>query len=88
MPGGNKMVIHTYTKLQVLAAGLLTFCFHQVIQFQANVPLMEKPGVWFLLTKCMKNTCLRVTLYVKMQVDEFHVYLKCHFFTAVFYTFC
>ena len=23
--------------------------------FQANVPLMEKPGGWFLLAKCVKN---------------------------------
>ena len=22
-----------------------------------NVSLMEKPGEWFLLAKCMKNTC-------------------------------
>ena len=29
--------------------------------FQANVPLMEKPGGWFLLAKCVKNTSGRVT---------------------------
>ena len=29
--------------------------------FVANVPLMEKPGGWFLLAKCVKNTCGRVT---------------------------
>ena len=29
--------------------------------FQANVSLMEKPGGWFLLTKCVKNVCERVT---------------------------
>ena len=29
--------------------------------FQANVPLMEKPGEWFLLAKCVKNTCGRMT---------------------------
>ena len=28
--------------------------------FQANVPLMEKPGGWFLLAKCVKNTRGRV----------------------------
>ena len=28
--------------------------------FQANVPLMEKPGSWLLLAKCVKNTCGRV----------------------------
>ena len=29
---------------------------------------MQKPGSWFLLTKCLKNTCGRVTFQVKMQV--------------------
>ena len=29
--------------------------------FQANVPIMEKTGSWFLLAKCVKNTCGRVT---------------------------
>ena len=24
--------------------------------FQANVPLMEKPGGWFFIAKCVKNT--------------------------------
>ena len=25
--------------------------------FSTNVPLMDKPGSWFLLAKCLKNTC-------------------------------
>ena len=29
--------------------------------FSANVPLMDKPGNWILLAKCLKNTCGRVT---------------------------
>ena len=29
--------------------------------FLTNVPLMDKPGIWFLLAKCLKNTCGRVT---------------------------
>ena len=29
--------------------------------FEASIPLMEKPGRWFLLAKCVKNTCGRVT---------------------------
>ena len=29
--------------------------------FPANVPIMEKPGSWFLLAKCVRNTCGRVT---------------------------
>ena len=28
--------------------------------FSTNVPLMDKPGSWFLLAKCLKNTCGRV----------------------------
>ena len=29
---------------------------------------MDKAGSWFLLAKCLKNTCGRVTFLVKMQV--------------------
>ena len=29
--------------------------------FSTNAPLIEKPGSWFLLAKCLKNTCGRVT---------------------------
>ena len=29
--------------------------------FLTNVPLMDKPGCWFLLANCFKNTCRRVT---------------------------
>ena len=29
--------------------------------FSINVPIMDKPGNWFLLPKCLKNTCGRVT---------------------------
>ena len=29
--------------------------------FSTNVPLLDKPGSWFLLGKCLKNTCGRVT---------------------------
>ena len=29
--------------------------------FSTNVPFMDKPGSWFLLAKCLKNTCERVT---------------------------
>ena len=29
--------------------------------FSTNVPIMDKPGSWFLLPKCLKNTCGRVT---------------------------
>ena len=29
--------------------------------FSTNVSLMNKPGSWFLLAKCLKNTCVRVT---------------------------
>ena len=33
----------------------------KVNRFQVNVPLMEKPDGWFLVTKCVKNACGRVT---------------------------
>ena len=29
--------------------------------FSTNVLLMQKPGSWFLLAKCLKNYCGRVT---------------------------
>ena len=28
--------------------------------FSINIPIMDKPGRWFLLVKCLKNTCGRV----------------------------
>ena len=28
--------------------------------FPVNAPVMGKPGSWFLLAKCVKNTCGRV----------------------------
>ena len=32
------------------------------LPFSTNVPLMDKPGSWFLLAKCLKNTCGSVAL--------------------------
>ena len=29
--------------------------------FSASVPLVDKRGSWFLLAKCLKNACGRVT---------------------------
>ena len=29
--------------------------------FSTNVPFTDKLGSWFLLAKCLKNTCGRVT---------------------------
>ena len=53
--------------------------------FSTNVPFMDKPGSWFLLAKCLKNTCGRVTF---KQRCDLHLYLKCHSSTGVFQTFC
>ena len=55
--------------------------------FQGNASLMEKPGAWFLLAKCVKSTNGRVTFSVKIQVIDQHLYLKCHSSTGDFYTF-
>ena len=33
--------------------------------FSANVPIMDKPGSWFLLAKCLKNTCGRPQVLFK-----------------------
>ena len=35
-----------------------TVCFNP---FSTNVSIIDKPGGWFLLVKCLKNTCGRVT---------------------------
>ena len=55
--------------------------------FSTNVPLMQKLVSCFLLAKCLRNTCGRVTFLVNMQVDDLHLYLKCHSSTDVFQTF-
>ena len=36
--------------------------------FSTNVPFMDKPGSWFLLAKCLKNTCGRLTFFTLPQV--------------------
>ena len=41
--------------LQMLSKGFF------INLFSTNVPLTDKPGSWFLLAKCLKNTCGRVT---------------------------
>ena len=37
------------------------FSIASVNPFPANVPIMEKPGSWFLLAKFVKNACGRET---------------------------
>ena len=56
--------------------------------FSTNVSFTDKPGSWFLLAKCLKNTCGRVTFYVKMQFIDLHLYVKCHYSAGVFQRFC
>ena len=70
---------------------LVLYCFFRRIRntvflthFLTNVLFMQKPDGWFLLAKCLKNTCKRVTFWVKMQVDGLHIYLKWHSSTGVF----
>ena len=36
----------------------------------------------------MKNICRRVTLSIKMQVIDLHLYVKCHSSTGTFHAFC
>ena len=48
------------------------YCFLSLFNpFSTNAPLMNKPGNWFLLAKCLKNTCGRGD-----QIDDLHFYLK------------
>ena len=48
---------------------------NSVIPFSTNVPLTDKSGSCFLLAKCLKSTCGRVTFEVKMQIIDVHLYL-------------
>ena len=48
--------------------------------FEANFPLTEKPGGWFLPVETVKNSCLGVTFLLKMLV----VLLKISFFPRSF----
>ena len=44
----------------------LSSCLFQLFNaFSVNVPLMDKPGLWFLLAKCLKNTYGRVAFLSK-----------------------
>ena len=56
--------------------------------FLTNIPLTDNPGSWLLLAKCLKYTSGRVTLIVKMQVIDLHLYQNRHSSTGVFQTFC
>ena len=49
---------------------------------------MEKPGGWYLLEKCVKNTSGKVTFEVKMQVINLNLNLKRYSSTGVFHLFC
>ena len=53
--------------------------------FLGNVPLTDKLGNWFLVAKCLKNTCGEVTFWAIMQVNDLHLYLKCHSSAGVFH---
>ena len=59
-----------YAPLRIVLSSKTTrfFCglkcgFHELLlyPFPANVALMKKPGSWFLLANCVKNTCGRGT---------------------------
>ena len=39
----------------------LVFVKNSFNPFSINVPLMQKPGSWVLLAKCLKDTCGRLT---------------------------
>ena len=52
----KKLVYHTDGR-----ENLKEGCTEFINPFSTNVPVMNKPGSWFLLAKCLKNTCGRVT---------------------------
>ena len=49
------------TKFYVDMLQLKNYGFTTLNPFSTNVPLTDKPGSWFSLAKCLKNTCGRVT---------------------------
>ena len=56
--------------------------------FQANVPLIEKPTKWMIITsKMFEKRQWKSDIWVKLQVDELYLYFKCHSSTGVFHTF-
>ena len=55
--------------------------------FRPVFHLCEKPGSYFLLAKCLK-TPLEKCLKTPVQVDELHLYLKCHSSIVDFQIFC
>ena len=50
--------VHPETHFSLSASSLK---LQELNLFPANVPIMEKAGSWFLLAKCVKDTCGRVT---------------------------
>ena len=52
-------VKYEYYLSRILASTFI-FCL-KLNPFLTSFPFMDKPGCWFLLAKCLKNTCGRVT---------------------------
>ena len=55
--------------------------------FQANIPFMERPDSWLLQAKCVKKHLCENDILSKdagPQVDDPHLYLKCHSSKCVF----
>ena len=46
---------------RVEAPGFSSHVIRRINPFLTNVPFIDKPDSWFLLAKCFKNTCGRVT---------------------------
>ena len=48
-------------EIATLKTPIIDTIFNYVNPSLTNVPFTDKPGSWFLLAKCLKNTCGRVT---------------------------
>ena len=53
----------------------------------ANALIMEEPGSWFLVAKCVKHLW-KSDILSKVQVEDLHLYLKCHYSIGAFHRFC
>ena len=53
--------IHSQRRYYDSAVSIVPVIKDFINPFSTNVPLIDKPGSWFLLAKCLKYTCGRVT---------------------------
>ena len=71
---------------RTLYTTLIKILFNKSIATQVtnDISFTEKPGNWYPVAKCVKNTCERKIFQANMQVLDLYLYSKCHSSTGVF----